>query len=81
MADPIAPLKTVTFTITRVPPRAPQRKTIARLMMMQPDVQRGLKKLAARRRQKDNTPTRRGGRIWIAYPSPAEARASSSPLV
>ena len=65
MADLIAPGKTVTFTITKAPLRAPQRKTLARLMKMQPEVRRDLKMTARRRRQKDNVPTRRGGRIWI----------------
>ena len=65
MADVIAPGKTVTFTITAAPARVTDRKTLTRLMKMQPDVRRDLKKLARRRRQKDNIATRRGGRIWI----------------
>ncbi len=46
----IAPLKTVTFTVTKVPRKPSQRETIQRLMRMQRDVQRSLKKLARRRR-------------------------------
>jgi len=65
MADVIAPLKTVTFTITRVPPRSAQRKTIERLMKMQPDIQHGLKLRARKRRQHDNVVDIRAGRKWI----------------
>jgi hypothetical protein len=65
MADVITPGKTVTFTITSAPQRVPQRKTLARLMRMQPDIRRELKMVARRRRQKDNVPTRRSGRIWV----------------
>jgi hypothetical protein len=65
MADVIAPLKTVTFTVTRVPPRSAQRKTIERLMKMQPDIQHGLKMRARKRRQHDNIVDIRAGRKWI----------------
>ena len=65
MADVIAPQKTVTFTVTRVPARSAQRKTIERLMKMQPDMQRGLKMRARRRRQHDNIVDIRAGRKWI----------------
>ena len=65
MADVIAPQKTVTFTVTRVPPRSAQRKTIERLMKMQPDMQRELKMRARRRRQQDNIVDIRAGRKWI----------------
>ena len=61
MTDAIAPTKTVTFTIKKVPTRAAERKTIRRLMRMQPEIQKGLKMLARRRRQKDNKPTTRAG--------------------
>ncbi len=64
MADIIAPQKTVCFTITKVPNRPAQRRTILRLMQMQPDIQRGLKMLARRRRQRDNQVRRHGGRVW-----------------
>ena len=49
--DLIAPKNTVTFTIKTAPSREAERKTIRRLMRMQPHVQRGLDKLATRRRQ------------------------------
>ena len=64
MADTIAPTKTVTFTIKKVPDREAQRKTIRRLMRMQPDVQRGLQKLAHRRKLKDNITYIRAGVEW-----------------
>ena len=65
MPDVIAPQKTVTFTVTKVPKRLAQRKTIERLIKMQPDIQRGLRKRARRRRQHDNIATIRAGRKWI----------------
>ncbi len=65
MTEIIAPLKTVTFTVTKVPRKPSQRLTIQRLMRMQSDVQRSLKKLARRRRQHDNIRSRHGGKIWI----------------
>ena len=65
MADVISPLKTVTFTITKVPKAPREHKTIVRLMKMQPDVRRDLRRLAKRRRQHDNIITRRGGRLWL----------------
>jgi hypothetical protein len=76
MADVIAPQKTVTFTVTKVPPRSAQRKTIERLMKMQPDMQRGLKARARRRRQHDNIVDIRAGRKWIQrVPASRLARA------
>ena len=65
MADAIAPLKTVTFTVTKVPSRPDALQTIQRLMRMQPQMQHELKRRAMKRRQQDNEQTRRGGRIWI----------------
>ncbi len=65
MALSIAPQDTVTFIVTKAPRREAERKTIQRLMRMQPDIQRGLKMLAKRRRQKDNVVTTRGGRPWV----------------
>lgn len=61
----IAPGQTMTFTVKRVPDRIASRKTIRRLMRMQPDVQKGLRKLAKRRARFDNRDTNRGGRIWV----------------
>ena len=65
MADVIAPRNTVTFTVTRVPQRTAQRKTIERLMKMQPDLQKALKVRARQRRQHDNIVDIRAGRKWI----------------
>ncbi len=64
MSDLIAPLNTVTFTITKAPAREAQRKTIQRLMRMQKEIQRGLDRLARRRRQKDNITYIRAGVEW-----------------
>lgn len=65
MSNVIEPLNTVTFTVTGVPPRTAQRKTIVRLMQMQTATQLGLKKRARQRRQHDNVHNRHGGRPWI----------------
>lgn len=61
----LAPGRTITFTVKRVPDRAASRKTLRRLMRMQPVIQKGLRMLALRRAAVDNVPTRRGGRIWM----------------
>jgi hypothetical protein len=61
----IAPQKKVTFTITKRPHRTADRKTIQRLMRMQPEIQRGLRDLARRRRQFDNKPGIRAGVVWV----------------
>jgi hypothetical protein len=66
MADAIAPLRTVTFTVTKLPAGVGHVRTIERLMRMQPDLQKELRRRHMRRRQSDNRQTRRGGRIWIA---------------
>lgn len=63
--DVIAPQKTVTFTIKAAPQREAERKTIRRLMRMQPHIQRGLDKLATQRRQKDNVAYIRAGVEWV----------------
>lgn len=65
MPDAIAPLQQVTFTIKKAPDRVADRKTIRRLMRLQPEIQNGLKKLARRRRQTDNRPYIRAGVIWV----------------
>lgn len=61
----IAPGQTMTFTVKRVPDRVASRKTIRRLMRMQPHIQKGLRQLAKRRARIDNRDTNRGGRIWV----------------
>ena len=65
MSLDLVPGQNVTFTVTRAPHREAQRKTIQRLMRMQGHIQRGLQKLAVRRRQKDNRPYRRAGKTWV----------------
>ena len=65
MSDLLAPQNTVTFTITKLPRREAQRKTIQRLMQTQPAVQKGLKALQQQRRQKDNHTYVRAGRPWV----------------
>jgi hypothetical protein len=68
MPQEIAPGGTITFTITRDPRRASERKTLERLMRMQSGVQRGLRKLARERRQHLNQGHQRGGRWWWVRP-------------
>lgn len=64
MSIAIAPQSNITFTITSMPKRDAHIKTIQRLMRMQLHIQKGLKHLAIRRRQKDNVTTIRAGRPW-----------------
>ncbi len=61
----LAPNDTVTFAVASVPSRPAQRKTIERLMRMQPGIQRSLYKRARKRRQTDNVAHQRGGRMWM----------------
>ncbi len=65
MADAIAPNNDVTFTIAKPPRREAERKTIQRLMRLQPDVQRGLNKLARKRKLHDNRYVTRAGVDWV----------------
>ena len=65
MSDLIAPQKTVTVTITKIPSRVADRKTILRLMNMQGHIQRGLTALAKQRRRKDNITYIRAGVEWV----------------
>jgi len=81
MSDVIAPLKTVTFTITRMPRRTADRKTILRLMQMQPHVRKGLRVLQKKRRREDNVTYIRAGVPWTnraraARPARVEPGAS-----
>jgi len=64
MSDVISPNQRVTFTVKTTPQREAERKTIQRLMRMQPEIQRGLQRLARQRRQKDNKPYIRAGKMW-----------------
>mgnify|MGYP006301565067 CR=1 FL=1 len=65
MDDLLKPQNTVTFRVTSVPQREADRKTIRRLMRMQPHIQKGLKDLQARRRKHDNRPYIRAGVWWV----------------
>ena len=56
--------KPVTFIITKTPRREAQRKTLLRLMRMQPDISAALRKLALRRKRTLNQDHQRGGRMW-----------------
>ena len=63
MAD-LTPGNDVTFTITAAPRREAERKTIQRLMRMQPHIQKGLRALAKKRRLEDNRTYIRAGNPW-----------------
>lgn len=64
MSDAITPTSTITFTVRQTPDKPADRKTIQRLMRMQPHIQKGLKALQKRRRQKDNHTYIRAGVPW-----------------
>ena len=66
MATALAPNKKYTFSITKLPSAAGPRKTLERLMRMEPGVAKGLRKLQARRKRVDNKDHIRGGRVWIS---------------
>ena len=61
-----APQRTVTFTVTKLPHGAAARKTIERLMRLQPEIQKELDRRADRRRQKENVTRRRAGGMWTS---------------
>lgn len=69
-ADILAPSKSVTFTIDSVPATVKGKKTILRLMRMQPAIQRGLTRIAKRRSKFDNEWHQRGGRQWANRATP-----------
>ena len=64
----IIPNTDMTFTIVKNPTRPAARKTIERLMWMQPQCKRDHKMLQRRRRAKDIKQTIRAGRIWLDRP-------------
>jgi hypothetical protein len=68
----LAPSTNVTFTITSLPKSERGKKTLRRVMKMQPDVQRVLTKLARLRDQVGNRRTNRAGRIWIDRRKPTQ---------
>jgi hypothetical protein len=57
--------KTVTISVLKVPVAPRHRKTIERLMRLQPAVQRTLTRVA-KRRGRENPRNQRGGRMWTA---------------
>lgn len=65
MPDLIAPLETLTFTVTKRPRRPAQVKTLERLMKLQPEKTKSLRKLQRRRKLYDNIEGTRAGRKWI----------------
>lgn len=65
MADVVAPTKTVTFTVTKMPRQLAKQKTIMRLARLQPEIVKGLKKLQKQRARFDNVRTIRAGRPWV----------------
>ncbi|MHC4910304.1 MAG: hypothetical protein ACYTF9_11330 [Planctomycetota bacterium] len=65
MALTINPGTETTFTVTAMPRRTADLKTLHRLMRLQPDVQKGLRKLAIKRRRFDNNYYIRAGRPWV----------------
>ena len=66
MATAIVQNQKTTFTIERMPRSESKRKTLARLMRMQPAVKKSLRMLAQRRKREDNEQHQRGGRMWTA---------------
>ena len=67
-ADLIIPNTDMTFTITSDPKPPAARKTIERLMWMQPECKKDLSMLQRRRKQKDIKYTIRAGRVWFDRP-------------
>ena len=65
MADVFTPQQTVTYTIKQMPRREAERKTIQRLMQMQPDMRRILDKLNLQRRTQDDRSYIRAGVMWV----------------
>lgn len=66
MATALSSNKILKFEIVKMPTRESQRKTLERLMRMQPEVAKGLRRLALRRKKEDNVGNQRGGRTWIS---------------
>ena len=62
--DVVAPSKKVTFTLKSTPHRPADLKTIQRLMRMNRSVQKGLERIAKRRRREDNITRQRAGGEW-----------------
>ena len=60
----LVPQTEVTFTVSKMPRRPADRKTIQRLMRLQPEIVKGMKSLQKRRRQRDNVTYMRAGVPW-----------------
>jgi predicted component of type VI protein secretion system len=61
----LTPGASITISVTKVPAEPRHRKTIERLMRLQPAVQRTLTRVAKARARK-NPVNQRGGRMWVA---------------
>jgi hypothetical protein len=66
MATTLPATGTVTFTVTRLPKTEAAKKTLARLMRMNPRTQAALKRLSHDRAVNRNVRRPRAGRIWIS---------------
>ncbi len=66
--EKIVPNTELTFTIVKAPTRPAARKTIERLMWMQPQAKKDLSMLQRRRKTKDIKYTIRAGRVWFDRP-------------
>ena len=66
--EKIVPNTELTFTIVKAPTRPAARKTIERLMWMQPQAKKDLSMLQRHRKQKDIKYTIRAGRVWFDRP-------------
>lgn len=67
MIDNFSPGQLVQCTVTKVPKRADQQATIARLMRQDPEIRNNLKH-AQKRRRKNMRYKTRGGRPWAIRP-------------
>ena len=61
----IDPNNTYTFTLSSIPRREASKKTLIRLMQLDPNVRRDLSKLQTRRRVVLNKTSIRAGRPWV----------------
>lgn len=66
MATTLPATGTVTFTVTSLPKTEAAKKTLARLMRMNPGTQGALKRLAHDRAVNRNVRAPRAGRMWIS---------------
>ncbi len=64
MNDLLTASNNVTFTVKSLPKKEAQRKTLVRLMQMEPEVKKGLKRLQTKRKNVDNVTYIRAGVPW-----------------